>query len=365
MSSDNQDRAMQRKLNVGVVGIGRMGQKHALNILHSVPRATLLCACSPAEADLRWGNEYLKPYNVRVVATFEELIDTPGLDAVIVASSTELHARHTTAALDRNIHVLCEKPVCKTVEELVQLVKRTETNPRAKLMVGFVRRFDQNYQDALEKIKAGAIGRPIIIRSQGCEKLDTSLFYQQYLEASGGIFVDSIIHDIDLALLFFGEDSTPKSVSAAGVAAVHTKRAEEGDADNAVGICEFWDGKIAYFYNSRTAAHGYDNATEIFGTAGKISINMVPRKNALELCDGDGFVKVQPTPGWYDRYAPAFVEEAKAWVDALLDEKPMPIPLGSSLRSLEIATALQESLRTGNKIFFTREGGIRRETASL
>uniref|UniRef100_A0A8H7NMA4 Gfo/Idh/MocA-like oxidoreductase N-terminal domain-containing protein n=1 Tax=Bionectria ochroleuca TaxID=29856 RepID=A0A8H7NMA4_BIOOC len=334
MSSDNKDRAMHRKLNVGVVGIGRMGQKHALNILHSVPRATLLCACSPAEADLAWGNEYLKPYNVRVVATFEDLIDTPGLDAVIVASSTELHARHTTAALDRNIHVLCEKPVCKTVEELVRLVKRTEANPRAKLMVGFVRRFDQNYQDALEKVKAGAIGRPIIIRSQGCEKLDT-------------------------------KDSKPKSVFAAGVAAVHTKRVEEGDADNAVGICEFWDGKIAYFYNSRTAAHGYDNATEIFGTAGKISINMVPRKNTVELCDGDGFVKAQPTPGWYDRYAPAFVEEAKAWVDALLDDKPMPIPLGSSLRSLEIATALQESLRTGNKIFFTREGAIRREIASL
>lgn len=223
-------------------------------------------------------------------------------------------------------------------------------------MVGFVRRFDENYQQAVNHIKENAIGRPIVIRSQGCETLDESPYYKQYLKDSGGIFVDSVIHDIDLSLFFFGEDSQPKSVSAVGVVAVHKGIEAYGDADNGVGICEFWDGRIAFFYNSRTTAHGYDNATEIFGTTGKLSVNLIPRRNALELCDKDGVVKAFAHPGWYDRYAAAFVTEVKQWVDALLDDQPLPVPLRSSLTSLKIATALQESLRTGEKIFFDKQG---------
>jgi myo-inositol 2-dehydrogenase / D-chiro-inositol 1-dehydrogenase len=107
----------QRKLNVGVVGIGRVGQSHALNVLHKAPRASLLCACSPADADIAWAEEHLIPHGVQVYRTFEELIATPQLDAVIVASLTSLHTRHTTEALDRGIHVLCEKPVCTSVDE--------------------------------------------------------------------------------------------------------------------------------------------------------------------------------------------------------------------------------------------------------
>lgn len=236
------------------------------------------------------------------------------------------------------------------------MIDRVEANPETKLMVGFTRRFDESYQDARTKIEQGLIGRPLVMRSAGCEKGDTSSFFKQYLKGSGGIFIDSVIHDIDLSLFMLGEDSLPKSVSATGVAAIHTELADSGDADNAVGICEFWDGKFAFYFNSRNSAHGYDNQSEVFGTAGKLSINLVPRLNRVEIADTDGFVKIEPTPSWYDRYKEAFVIEVNAWVDAVLDDKPMPIPLRSSLTGLVIAKALQESLRTGKKIEF--EGRI-------
>lgn len=239
--------------------------------------------------------------------------------------------------------------------KLESLIAQAQSS-KGQLMVAFVRRFDANYQDAKARIGQNAIGRPVVIRSQGCETLDTSPFYKQYLRDSGGIFIDTIIHDIDLSLFFFGDDSVPKSVSAMGIAVHHPELEACGDADNAVGICEYWDGKIAYFYNSRTTAHGYDNQTEIFGSCGKLSINLQPRTGAVELCDKDGYIKTPAHPGWYERYAEAFVTEAIAWVGAVLDEKPMPHPLVSTLNSLKIATALQESLRTGQKVFFDRMG---------
>lgn len=112
---------LNKKLNVGLVGLGRMGRRHAFNVLHQVPRATLLCACSPSDDDLAWASENLVPYGVRVVPTFEEMIETAGLQAVIIASATPLHLGHTITALDKGIHVLCEKPICKNIDEVSSL----------------------------------------------------------------------------------------------------------------------------------------------------------------------------------------------------------------------------------------------------
>lgn len=353
----------QRVLNIGVVGIGRMGQLHAMNILRLIPRARLVCACSPAKADLEWAEAELVPHGIAIFRTFEEMIHYPGLNAVVIASITELHYEHTRGALERGIHVLCEKPISQTVEQLNELVSIARASPQTRAMVGFTRRFDENYQEAVQKIRAGAIGSPVVIRSQGCEKLTDAPFMHTYVENAakgGGFFVDSFIHDIDLTLSFLEADGkvpVPQSVCAFGTAS-HFKQLGEKpyeDADNAVGMVQFWGGQISFHYNSRTGAMGYDNQTEIHGTHGKIAINLVPKRNRLELSDSNG-IHVDALPSWYDRYKPSFVTELIAFTDAVLDRKPMPISLESCVVSLTIAQALQESLRTGQKINFDENG---------
>ncbi|KAL1998323.1 hypothetical protein VTN02DRAFT_6401 [Thermoascus thermophilus] len=344
-----------KRLNIGVVGIGRMGQRHALNILHRVPRANLLCVCSPARPDLEWADQHLRPYGVQIYETFEQMIETPGLEAVVIASATALHASQTLVCLDRGIHVLCEKPVTTDLDELATIIQKAESRPETKLMVGFSRRFDEDYMHARQKVEAGAIGTPIVLRSQGCELLDTSGFFVEYAKVSGGIFVDTTIHDIDLTLSFFGEDVKPKALWATGVAALHRELADFHDADNAVGVVEFWGGRIAYYYHSRTTSHGYDNCTEVVGTAGKLSINLVPRRNRVEIADAQG-LRCEATPSWSDRYEGAFVTELQHFTAAVLDGTDLPIKLSSALTSLRIALALQESLVTGRKIEFDEDG---------
>ena len=119
-----------RRLKVGVVGIGRMGRHHAMNLLHRTPRAHLICACSPAEDDLLWADEHLVPHDVHVVPTFEEMIETPGLEAIIIASATYAHTYQTTAALDKGLHVLCEKPVCQTLDEVSKILQGLQCSSR-------------------------------------------------------------------------------------------------------------------------------------------------------------------------------------------------------------------------------------------
>ncbi|CAG7935883.1 unnamed protein product [Penicillium olsonii] len=348
---------MNKKLNVGVVGLGRIGQRHAKNLLHRVPEARLFSVCSPDPEEFSEAKKNFEPEGVQVMSDFNEMIDLVGLEAVIIASPTRLHMEHTLAALQRGLHVLCEKPITTDLSLLRNLIETAKKSPHIKVMTGFMRRFDSDYQRAMQQIQLGSIGTPIILRSQGAEKLNESDSYVDYLCHSGGIFVDAVIHDIDLTLALLGEDIRPKALWATGVISHHHKIREFGDVDNSIGVVEFWGGKVAYFYHSRTAAHGYDNCTEVVGTQGKISINLVPRRDRLQLSSSSG-ISEEAIPNWSDRYCEAFVGELNEFTRVILEDQEVPLRLESAYMGLQIALALQESLRDGTKIDFD-EGGVR------
>ncbi|CAG8938042.1 unnamed protein product [Penicillium salamii] len=346
---------MNERLNIGVVGLGRMGQRHAMNLLNRVPRARLFSVCSPALEEIDWAKKNLEPEGVKVFSETSEMMDFSGIEAVVIASPTHLHMDHTLAALQRGIHVLCEKPITTDLDLLRNLIDTVRKTPHIKVMTAFMRRFDLDYQRAIQEIQLGSIGTPIIVRSQGAEKLNNTGSYVDYLCHSGGIFVDAAIHDIDLTLALLGEDVKPKALWATGVIAHHHTIGTFGDVDNSIGVVEFWGGKVAYFYHSRTAAHGYDNCTEIVGTEGKISINLVPIRDRLQLSSSSG-ISQQAIPGWSDRYCEAFVTELNEFTEAVLEERELPLGLEAAYTGLQVALALQESLRTGEKIDFDENG---------
>ncbi|KAH1944307.1 hypothetical protein KXV69_006919, partial [Aspergillus fumigatus] len=227
--------------------------------------------------------------------------------------------------------------------------------PELKVMCGFSRRFDASYRDAHKKMTQGSIGSPSVMRSQTCDKLDPTGFFVAYAEFSGGIFVDCSIHDIDLALWFFGQDSKVRSVSAVGITAVEPDLRKHNDRDNAVGLVEFYDGKIAYFYASRMMAAGQEDTTEIIGTQGKLTINAQPAMNHVNIFDSTG-VRREIPQNYYDRFEHAFVAEANEFTAACLDNKDVPVKLEGAVQAVRIGCVLQESLITGQKIFFDEAG---------
>lgn len=235
------------------------------------------------------------------------------------------------------------------------VVKAAKAHPELKTMCGFSRRFDDSYRDALAKVQSGLIGKPVILRSQTCDKHDPSGYFVGYSALSGGIFVDCSIHDIDLSLMFFGEDSVPKALWSTGISACHPELKALNDADNAVGVVEFWGGKIAYFFASRMMAHGQEDATEVIGTGGKLSINKNPQSNLVEIADHQGIRREVPGD-YYGRFEYAFVNEVNEYVACVLDDKPVPLSIESAYKALEIGAALQESLITGKKLEFDEQG---------
>jgi myo-inositol 2-dehydrogenase/D-chiro-inositol 1-dehydrogenase len=210
-------------------------------------------------------------------------------------------------------------------------------------MCGFSRRFDDSYRDAYRKTEQGLIGRPSILRSQTCDKHDPSGFFVAYAALSGGVFVDMAVHDIDLTLWFFGDDIIPKSISAHGITAVQPDLRKYNDYDNAVGIVEFHNGKIAYYYCSRMMAHGQEDFTEIIGTEGKLSVNVNPQQNLVNHYHSGGITREAPAH-YYGRFEMAFVRECNELADACLDDTPLPMKLSNAVKAVEIGAYLQEAI---------------------
>ncbi|KAE8148027.1 hypothetical protein BDV25DRAFT_159083 [Aspergillus avenaceus] len=344
-----------QKLKVGCAGLGRMGKRHAMNFLQRTPRCELVAASSPDDAELEWAKTNLAPYGVKLYKNYDDMLKHEGLEAVVVASATAVHAEQAIKAINAEKHVLCEKPLSTSVEISQSVLDTASKKPHLKVMCGFSRRFDSSYRDAFNKMSQGTIGSPSVMRSQTCDKLDPSGFFVAYAQFSGGIFVDCSIHDIDLALWFFGQDSKVKSVSAVGITAVEPDLRKHNDRDNAVGLVEFYNGKIAYFYASRMMAAGQEDTTEIIGTQGKLSVNTQPAINLVNISDSTG-VRREIPQHYYDRFEYAFVTEANEFTACCLENTPVPLRLDGAVQAVRIGAALQEALITGEKIFFDEQG---------
>lgn len=373
-----------QKLRIACAGLGRMGKRHALHFLNRTPRAELVAASTPDEEEIQWAKTHLEPFGVRLYRDYEEMLKQEGLQAVVIASVTTVHAEQAIKAIEANLHVLCEKPLSTSVEivsfaqisffdqlheadlreiQSQSVVDAAQKKPHLKVMCGFSRRFDDSYRDAFSKMDSGLIGRPSIFRSQTCDKLDPSGFFVAYAEFSGGIFVDCSIHDIDLALWFFGQDSRVKSVVSSGITAVQPELRKHKDMDNAVGIVEFYGGQIAYLFCSRMMAAGQDDATEIIGTDGKLTVNAQPQSNLVNIYEATGIRREIPAH-YYGRFEQAFVNEANEFTACCLEDLKLPMKLTGAVQAVKIGCALQESLNSGQKIYFD-EVGRRTEKAQL
>jgi len=327
-------------VRIGMVGLGRMGRRHAENLALRVPGASITAACSPVAEELAWARDALGV--PRTYADYETLLVDRDVDAVWIVTPNSLHPVQIIAALRAGKHVFCEKPLSLDLDECLQVEAEAARHPHLKVMIGFVRRFDASYQDAQRRIAAGGIGRPFMVRSETCDMNDPSGFFVRFAPTSGGIFIDMSVHDIDLARWLLGAPK-PLRVFATGTIAIHAGLADCGDVDNGVAMCEFEGGRIACFYASRTMAHGHETSTEIIGTGGRLTVGRDGRMSSVEISDAYG-IRTETTPTFYERFADAFLREALHFVDCVRYDKDPGLTLHDATEATRIAIALRTSL---------------------
>ncbi|QEW24047.1 Inositol 2-dehydrogenase (plasmid) [Paracoccaceae bacterium] len=328
-------------LKVGLLGAGRIGQVHAVNIAAN-PRSTLV-AVSDVVADAaatlagKYGAE---------ARSSDEILGDPSIDAVLVATSTDTHSDLIEAATAAGKAVLCEKPVDLSLQRAKACLAKVKTTGQA-VMIGFNRRFDPNFAAMKAASLNGEIGKSELL---SVTSFDPGPPPVSYIKVSGGLFRDMMIHDFDMANFLMGD--TPVEIRAVGSAVVDPAIGAAGDVDTAVVTMSYADGRIAVIRNSRRAVYGYDQRVELLGSEGLLQAeNML--ENTLVKSTVQGVVSAKPTYFFLERYMPAYVAEWDAFVAAILDGKPVPVTLEDGIAALALAEAATESAKTGQAVTVT------------
>lgn len=337
-----------KKIRIGSVGLGRLGLQHAENIASRIVNGELTALCDLNKPLLE---ETSKRLNVRhSYSDFSEMIHSGNIDAVVLASPSSLHTAQIEAALEAGLHVFSEKPLGVTVEECLKAEQAVGEHSGRVFMLGFMRRFDESYMYAKQKVDAGEIGDIILFRSYS---QDPERFIEgaiRFAPGSGGQFLDMAVHDIDLARWFLRDE--PETVYAAGGCYAHPEFAQYNDGDNVACFMKFKKGAMAFLLAGRTAPHGYNVETEIIGTKGILRIASVPQKNLVEILDNEG-VRRECSQNFLERFKDSYVTEIQEFVNCIIENRKPDVSVYDGRRVSEIAYKCRESFEKGEMLYFS------------
>lgn len=323
------------QLNVGVISLGRIGKCHLDNLVQRIPKANL-CAVSDHS-----GKNVAFAQGLGIPAIYQnpnDVIQHPDIEAVVICSPSQFHYKHIQAAAKAGKHIFAEKPLDLTIAKIEQIAEMVEQY-QIKLQVGFNRRFDANFSAVQKMVQAGKVGEPHILKITSRDPAPPPI---EYLNSSGGMFLDMSIHDFDMARFIVG--SEVEEVFAKGAVLVDNKIGEAGDIDTAVITLRFANGCLAVIDNSRQAVYGYDQRLEIFGSKGmsKIENNY---SNTQTIYDAHGRQAAGALNFFMERYKESYFQEMKAFVDAVIENKAVPVSCEDALKATQIALAAKASLK--------------------
>ena len=322
-------------MRFGVIGAGRIGKIHGGNIARRGDCSVAIVADADPGA-----SEALAAATGAKVGSVEEIIAAKDIDAVAICSPTDTHADLIELAAKAGKAIFCEKPVDLSADRVRACLEVVRAH-KAKLMIGFNRRFDPNFASIRKRIEDGAIGEVEIVQ---ITSRDPSPPPVSYIERSGGLFRDMMIHDFDMARFLLGEE--PVAVSAFGSSLVDPAIGKVGDVDTAVVILQTKSGKVCEISNSRRATYGYDQRVEAHGSKGMLSASNI-RETTVEYAGAHGYTADKVLNFFLERYESAYRSELDAFV-SVVKSGSEPRPSGQDgLAALLLADAAFQSWKTG------------------
>jgi myo-inositol 2-dehydrogenase/D-chiro-inositol 1-dehydrogenase len=326
-------------MRVAVLGAGRIGRIHGRNAARQ-PGIQLIAV---ADADPAAAEQLAQATGAQV-RDVGGAIESPDIDAVIIATPTTTHANYVEQAALAGKAIFCEKPVdlsSERIEACLAVVRAA----RVPLMIGFNRRFDPNFAELQRRLVAGAVGDTEIIT---IISRDPSPPPAHYVAASGGIFRDMMIHDLDIARFLLGDDKAVQ-IYATGSVLIDPAIGEAGDADTAAVLIKTARGRICQISNSRRAAYGYDQRIEIHGSKGMLRAGNV-HKSTIDVANSAGFQSDPVQDFFLQRYAEAYQIELATFVDCVKGGLS-PSPTGEDgLAAQYLADAATASWKSGQPV---------------
>ncbi len=326
---------MIKKLKIGLIGLGRLGNVYGSHLAHHVPNAHLY-AVSDANESL--AKSFAKKYDVnKMYQNYSDIITDKDVDAIVVITPTSAHKEIVIDALKAGKPTFCEKPISVSLneaEQMLDIVEKTGTF----FQMGFQRRFDRGYLAAKKKLDRGEIGTPVVFRSSSRDPFAPPLEFCDP-KKSGGMILDMGIHDFDVARMFMGEI---ESVYSIGGALAYPEMKKIGDIDNAVISLYFQNGTLGVVDLSRNAVYGYDIRTEILGTKGTLKVGYLRETPVLTLTKNG--VTHDVVPHFMERFGEAYLTQIQDFTNNVLKDKEPTITAQDGVKALKVSLAATKSL---------------------
>jgi len=311
-----------------------MGRTHAELLATRVPGAAVAAV---ADVDRQVAERVAAALGVPAMGS-DELIASGDVDAVALCSPTDTHVELMVKACEAAKPVFCEKPISLDLAEVDRGLAAIASSGTF-FMIGFNRRFDPAHQAVRDAVARGEVGEPHLVRISSRDPAPPPL---EYVKVSGGIFLDMTIHDFDMAC--YVTASKVVEVYAQGAVRIDPKFAELGDVDTAIVTLVHESGCFTVIDNSRQSVYGFDQRVEVFGSKGLAAAdNPLAFTSTLRTADGTR----QPALPHFllERYIPSYINEWRAFVDAVTMGGPSPLGAAEGRSPLVIGLAAGLSMK--------------------
>jgi myo-inositol 2-dehydrogenase / D-chiro-inositol 1-dehydrogenase len=328
-----------KPIRVGVIGAGRIGRLHAGLLARRVPGASV-----GAVYDVHppFALAVADDLGVPVAHSVEEMMKSD-VNAVAVCSSADTHVELLVAAAAAGKAVFCEKPVSLDLDELERGLEAVHRSG-VPFQVGFNRRFDPAHASVRDAVATGRIGEPLVVRISSRDPEPPPL---DYVRTSGGLFLDMMIHDFDMARFVTGSEVV--EVFARGGVRMQPELAEAGDIDTALVTLVHASGCLTAIDNCRRTAYGFDQRVEVFGSAGVAASENPPAHTGV-VTTADGAWRPTLPHFFLERYLPSYELEWQAFIEAVRDGTAPPVGGEDARAPLVIGMAAGRSLREGRPV---------------
>jgi myo-inositol 2-dehydrogenase/D-chiro-inositol 1-dehydrogenase len=289
-------------VNVGVIGVGMIGQDHIRRLTHVLSGARV-AAVTDVDLDRAKSVAADLPGEVRVHATGQELVTDEAVDAVVVTSWGPTHEEYVLACIAAGKQVFCEKPLATTREACDRIIDAEVAAGRRLVMVGFMRRYDDGYRAMKATIDAGEIGAALMFHSAHRNPSVPPHY------VSDMIINDTCVHDVDVARFLLDTEI----VAARVVTPRRNSRASEHLTDPLFFIFETATGAVVDVEASINIKYGYDIRGEIVGESGTVEL----AESTPVVVKRDGRYGGRIPEDWRERFIRAYDTEFQEWISAV------------------------------------------------
>jgi len=328
-------------IKFALMGAGRIGKMHAKNIFSNSKSKLEIVY----DLNSHSSKEVANLYGCNIANSPEEAILNNNVDAVFIASATPTHIEYILSSAKAGKAIFCEKPIDLNINKVNQCKKELEQY-KVPIHIGFNRRFDASHHSLKQAKDKGEIGNleMIIISSRDPEPPGV-----EYLNAAGGFFRDTAVHDFDLTRFILGDDPITE-ISAYGDVLFSETVKETNDLDTAMFIMKSQLGVLCHINNSRRAVYGYDQRVEIFGSKGMIISDNQSPTSVKKFTNSITNANDPAYHFFIERYDQAYKDQLDIFINCINNNKPTLTNFDDGRNALLIANAAYESLENKKSV---------------